>query len=418
MSAEENNTRGEDQALTSSSLYLGNMPPDATARMLFDAIGRAGPVEALRILPDKRCAFLDFVNMADAEALMRRKTTLRGHPSAPVLTIRPAKASVTPTQVKAAIKNGATRSLYVGTELPEDSLQSFFGADKLDLVKRLPERSVAFVHFVSVVDAIDGMERFRRAHSDTKVNFCDDRSAPYAKKRIATSETDNIEAGEIAADKPQDDNIHRRTIFLGGIPADTTLQDLADVIRGGQVESLRILAGKNSSFVSFVEPGNASRFHEHASRNGLYVRGELVKNIGWGDARILPASLSMALRRGASRVVYLGNITGSAFTEDKLLEIGCQYGAVEHVKLLKDKGIAFIAFSELRDAVKAQDALSQSDEFMECRVGFGQDRCAEALPSSRPMGFYTHNSKHGSASRQQGLQSLARKHVSGRFSDL
>lgn len=404
LSSEERKEKSESRLAAntepSSTIYLGNVPEDVTPQMIFDAIGRPGAIEALRILPHKHCAFLDFVRLEDAQAFASRRITLRGHPACPTLNIKPAKASAPNAQVRRAISNGATRNIFLGgCEFSEQELRCEVEATGavIDTIKVFPDRKIAFVHCVSVAQAIHAVLEMEQRFKHFRINYGDDRcgrSSFQSSKRPA--EKDEAEDGEVDSGslrKRQAEEKHRRTIFLGGIPDGTSLEDLCDVIRGGALESVRILKEKNTAFISFLDSEAAHKFHEHCNTRGLFIRGQPVKRIGWADIRIMSSSLSLAVKSGATRVLFLGNLSTQAFSRERLMEIGSGFGIVESVKFIRDKNIGtssgFISFGELKDAIYAHERISNSPEFKECKVGYAKDRCDDPLPRAYPMGYST-----------------------------
>lgn len=418
---------GSDNNATSKTVFLGNVPTDIHPKLIFDSIGRPGPIEALRILPLKRCAFLDFVNEQDAVNFLSTKKiiTLREkiNEQTIILAVKPAKASLTAAPLKSAIRCGATRNIYLGgwhnSEVELRKTVEATGGD-IDTIKVFEERNLAFVHLTSISQAIKTINDLEKKYPAVKINYGDDRCSNHAnsKKRPSINNTESVnvqrdgedgEDGELINEpnnkrEKKDHNTdnskdsgekHKRTIFLSGIHPDTTLEDLCNVIRGGNLESIRLLKEKNTAFISFVEAEAATNFYEHASTKGLFIRGDVVKRVSWADVRILSSTLQMALKKGATRTLYLGNLDPSAFSKERLREIGEAFGVVESARLIRDKNNssttckAFISFGELKDAVLAVQVLQSDESYKECRIGYGKDRCCEVLPTGKPMGFNT-----------------------------
>jgi RNA recognition motif-containing protein len=64
-------TSGSTQAAASAqtptrSLWFGNVDPALTVPELIQIFSPYGPIESARVLPDKECAFVNFVNLDDA----------------------------------------------------------------------------------------------------------------------------------------------------------------------------------------------------------------------------------------------------------------------------------------------------------------------------------------------------------------
>ena len=101
----------------SRALCVSNVPPEATYEELFDAVGAYGNLESIKLLADKRQAFVNFVEPAAAYHLMMQsgaQIVLAGE----TLPLLWAKARPVPRELVAAIRQGATRNLYVAN-VPE-----------------------------------------------------------------------------------------------------------------------------------------------------------------------------------------------------------------------------------------------------------------------------------------------------------
>lgn len=144
---------------TSRTVYLGNIPPETSAEEILGHV-RSGQIESVRLLPDKNCAFISFLDGASAthfhsDAILK-KLSIRGQD----IKIGWGKPSQVPSSVALAVQqNGASRNVYLnlGTdmEVTEDELReelAKFG--QIDTVKIVREKNIAFVHFLSIGNAI------------------------------------------------------------------------------------------------------------------------------------------------------------------------------------------------------------------------------------------------------------------------
>ncbi|MEC4630161.1 hypothetical protein VSS86_20775, partial [Bacillus safensis] len=80
----------------------------------------------------------------------------------------------------------------------------------------------------------------------------------------------------------------------------------------------------------------------------LSIKGHDIR-VGWGkNQQMLPAVLEAIQRDGATRNVYLGNLTnphtGEMITEDELRADLLCFGVIDCIKIIPEKGIAFIHF--------------------------------------------------------------------------
>src|SRR6201992_1259135 len=167
-----------------------------------------------------------------------------------------------------------------------------------------------------------------------------------------------------------------RTVYLGNIPPETSAEEILSHVRSGQIESVRLLPDKNCAFISFLDSSSATHFHSDAILKKLAIKGQDIK-IGWGKPSHVPTSVSLAVQQsGASRNVYLGNLPED-ITEEEIREDLGKYGAVDTVKMVREKNIAFVHFLSIGNAVKAVSQLPQETKWQAPRrVYYGKDRCA------------------------------------------
>ncbi len=141
----------------SRALYVNKLPPDVTYEELCSAVGAFGSLELVKIYPERRHAFINFVSVADAYNLMIATgghIVIRDN----TLMLQWGKARPVPHELLDAIRAGATRSLYVANvsdAVSEQDLYELFGAfGELESVRALPRRFAAFANFTSVISAI------------------------------------------------------------------------------------------------------------------------------------------------------------------------------------------------------------------------------------------------------------------------
>ena len=73
-----------------------------------------------------------------------------------------------------------------------------------------------------------------------------------------------------------ENNRDRRSVILRGILERTTLKDLTDVIRGGQVLNLFIRPRARTAVVTFVEATAAETFFNYARHSYMFILGKRV----------------------------------------------------------------------------------------------------------------------------------------------
>ena len=167
-----------------------------------------------------------------------------------------------------------------------------------------------------------------------------------------------------------------RTVYLGNIPPETSAEEILGHVRSGQIESVRLLPDKNCAFISFLDSNSAVHFHSDAILKKLCIKGSDIK-VGWGKPSQVPSSVALAVQQsGASRNVYLGNLSPE-ITEEELKEELVKFGAIDTVKLVREKNIGFVHFLSISNAIKAVQQLPQEPNWQHPRrVFYGKDRCA------------------------------------------
>lgn len=166
-----------------------------------------------------------------------------------------------------------------------------------------------------------------------------------------------------------------RTIFIGNLPAECTIDEVLNLVRSGLVESARLLPEKNCAFVYFVDPSAAAAFHHEGTLRGLSLEGRELR-IGWGNQSPVPPLVLQAVQQGATRNVFLGGIDVSV-TEDGLRADFSQFGPIDTIRILHDKNIAFVHLTSVASAMKAVATLSNDPRYAGRRVNYGKDRCAK-----------------------------------------
>lgn len=144
----------------SRSIFLGDIPEDATNSDIGKIANRYGPIESFRIYHDKHNAFLNFVDPASAAALhaaaSQRPLSIRGRR----LKVGWGKSVEIRPDLLESIRKGATRNLFIGN-LPEnctpEQLKEALGPytkGEYDSVSVLSAKRIAFVNLTSIRSAV------------------------------------------------------------------------------------------------------------------------------------------------------------------------------------------------------------------------------------------------------------------------
>ncbi|KAF8514637.1 RNA-binding protein Nrd1 [Hysterangium stoloniferum] len=411
---------------TGRTVYVGNLPADASVDELLSLV-RFGPLESVRVLPEKSCVFISFLDGATAAAFHADATVKKLSLHGQELKIGWGKASPVPSQVMLSItQSNASRNVYLGgldENMTEEQLRddlSRFGL--IDQVKIVRDKNIGFVHFLSISTATKVVATLptEPAWAGKRVNYGKDRCAYVPKSQQAAAAAAQVAAAQSLVAQSAAASLQafphtpfspypempatpvgaamlasmaaaggtglNRTVYLGNIHPETTPEDLCNAIRGGVLQSIRFMPDKHIAFVTFVDPSAAFTFYQVASYQGLTLNNRRLK-IGWGkNSGPLAPALALAVHSGATRNVYIGNIEDfDTFNDEKLKRDFGEYGDIELINFLKEKNCAFVNFTNISNAIKAIDSVKNKPDYANLRIAHGKDRCANP-PRSGPQG--------------------------------
>lgn len=405
---------------SSRTVYLGNIPPETSAEEILGHV-RSGPIESVRLLPDKNCAFISFLESNSAthfhsDAILK-KLSIRGQD----IKIGWGKPAQVPTSVSIAVQqSGASRNVYLGN-LPETVTEAELREDlgkfgPIDTVKIVREKAIGFVHFLSIGNAIKAVAQMPQEpkwQAPRRVYYGKDRCAyisktqqqnaaqflgipPGLQNTVNAHERELIsnslaqqsaQAAAVATSAGGISNLGNRTVYLGNIHPETTIEEICNVVRGGLLHHIRYIPDKHICFVTFIDPTAAASFYALSNMQGLMIHNRRLK-IGWGKhSGALPPAIALAVTGGASRNVYIGNLDES-WTEERLRLDFSEYGEIELVNALREKSCAFVNFTNIANAIKAIEAIRGKEDYARFKVNFGKDRCGN------PPRQNHHNNQH------------------------
>lgn len=395
---------------SSRTVYLGNIPPETSAEEILGHV-RSGQIESVRLLPDKNCAFISFLDGSSAthfhsDAILK-KLAIRGQD----IKVGWGKPAQVPTSVSVAVQqSGASRNVYLGN-LPETVTEAELREDlgkfgPIDTVKVVREKAIGFVHFLSIGNAIKAVSQLPQEpkwQAPRRVYYGKDRCAYVSKTQqqnaaqylgiapgyahmLNGADRDlisnalaqqSVAAAAVATQAGGVNNLGNRTVYLGNIHPETTIEEICNVVRGGLLHHIRYIPDKHICFVTFIDPTSAASFYALSNIQGLMIHNRRLK-IGWGKhSGALPPAIALAVSGGASRNVYVGNLDES-WTEERLRQDFSEYGEIELVNALREKSCAFVNFTNISNAIKAIEAIRSRDDYQRFKVNFGKDRCGNA----------------------------------------
>lgn len=392
---------------TSRTVYLGNIPAETSAEEILNHV-RSGQIESVRLLSDKNCAFISFLDSNSAthfhsDAILK-KLAIKGND----IKVGWGKPSQVPTSVALAVQqSSASRNVYLGNlpeEMTEDELRQELGRfGSIDTVKIVKEKAIGFVHFLSISNAMKAVTQLPQEPKwqvPKRVFYGKDRCAYVSKTQqqnaaqflgiapgyahiLNSADRDlitnalaqqSIAAAAVATTAAGMNNLGNRTIYLGNIHPETTIEEICNVVRGGLLHHIRYIPDKHICFVTFIDPTSAASFYALSNLQGLMIHNRRLK-IGWGKhSGPLPPAIALAVSGGASRNVYVGNLDES-WPEERLRQDFSEYGEIELVNTLREKSCAFVNFTNIANAIKAIEGIRNREEYRRFKINFGKDRC-------------------------------------------
>ncbi|KTW25901.1 hypothetical protein T552_03175 [Pneumocystis carinii B80] len=387
------------------TIYIGNIPSETTVNEILSQV-RTGPIESVRLLPDKNCAFISFLEPSPAalfyEDAIMKKLSFHGK-EAKIGWGKP--SSVSSTVMLAVQQSGATRNVYLGNlqeniteeEIKED-LSKFGTIDQIKIVKN---KGICFVHFLSISNAMKAVQQLPMEHkwANRKISYGKDRCAQSFRYHSTIPHDpillNNLGMNHLTSQMntmnlvlPNYTNYHdlghscvdshsiigNRTVYLGNIHPETTVEEICNVIRGGILHNIKYFPEKHICFVTFVNPASAMLFYNISVTQGLIIHNRKLK-VGFGKhSGLLPSSIAIAVTSGATRNIYIGN-TNENITVVKLKKDFSEWGEVELVNMLREKNCAFVNFTNISDALKAIEGIKTKEDYKKFKINFGKDRC-------------------------------------------
>ncbi|THH19698.1 hypothetical protein EW146_g1540 [Bondarzewia mesenterica] len=368
---------GATAAVTGRTVYVGNLPATASVDELLNLV-HFGPLESIRVLPEKSCVFLSFLDGATAAAFHADATIKKLALHGQELKIGWGKPSPVPSQVALAIsQSNASRNVYLGgldENVTEEQLRddlSRFGL--IDQVKIVRDKNIGFVHFLSISVATKVVNTLptEPAWAGKRVNYGKDRCAYIPKSQQAAAQAAQAAAAQ---------SLVAQSAAASLSPINTNQGPFSPF------SPYTPFSPDSLQFVTFIDPAAAFTFFQVASYQGLTLNNRRLK-IGWGkNSGPLPPALALAVHSGATRNVYIGNIEDfDAFNEERLKRDFGEYGDIELVNFLKEKNCAFVNFTNISNAIKAIDGVKNKADYANLRIAHGKDRCANP-PRSGPQG--------------------------------
>ncbi|KAK6464043.1 hypothetical protein DFJ63DRAFT_311339 [Scheffersomyces coipomensis] len=197
---------------------------------------------------------------------------------------------------------------------------------------------------------------------------------------------------------PDSLNVGNRTIYLGNLHPNTTIEEIANNVRaGGLVESINYHPEKKVCFITFVDASVALKFYlNHQVLHQLIIHGYDI-TVGWAKQHSGPLSreIALAVTAGASRNVYIGirvvkpnedgfeekpNKTEKVRlpNEELLRQDFSKFGELEQINFYHNKDCGFLNFLNILDAISLVEVFEiTSSEVAMDRLGRLLKHCSK-----------------------------------------
>lgn len=211
---------------------------------------------------------------------------------------------------------------------------------------------------------------------------------------------------------PDPFNVGNRTIYLGNLHPNTTVEEIANNVRaGGLVELIKYHPEKRVCFITFIDAQIALKFYlNHQVLHQLIIHGNDI-NVGWAKNHSGPLNreISLAVTAGGSRNVYIGiklikdkeelneYLNGNKKklqlpNEETLRADFSKFGDLEQINYYHNKDCGFINFLNIFDAIKLIEMFESPNakevfegylndngkfynRYKDFKISFAKDRC-------------------------------------------
>lgn len=394
----EKRARTIPEQVPSRSIYLTNFDNNSTS--FYDIVHIAnqyGRLEQIKVIAHKACAFLNFLDAADA------LSCFNSHQQNPIilegreLKMGWAKAPPLRDDIAAAVAEGASRNLFVGS-LPEGAneqalAQAFQSFGDYESIVIIHAKNIGFVNMISIRSAmaaraaLDGQVIFQGTRA-VKVNYAKE---PVGEARLSAPKPSFVGQPQARQGQPQGSAFggsqmgmqqggqapgSNRAIYIGNLQPEVTLHDICKMgNRFGAIDWCKIVREKNCAFINFVDPNCAAAMHMNQSMieiNGNYPR------INWAKAPPLAADLAAHVAAGATRNLWVGSLNVSTPPED-LAALVEEFGLVDNIYQPEGKNFAFINLCSLSKAIRAKEKLNGLEfNGQQLRVNFAKEEISPA----------------------------------------
>ncbi|KAI9627125.1 hypothetical protein H4Q26_017513 [Puccinia striiformis f. sp. tritici PST-130] len=237
--------------------WIGNFDPSTTAQELMNVFAVYGPIESLRLLPDKECGFINYVSVHDA---VHAKDDI-----------------VNRLEGQINLKNGPT-CIRIGFGKPESAPQTPASllTTPIGSARGGAGGSMNGLSQTMMMLSLTNIPGPNGIVSSTQIN------------NVCPNPTGYTNVGGIMLGPNGDPVLQSsptRALWVGSIPSQTTPNHLMDIFSPyGAIESVRVLSHKNCGFINFEHLDDAVRARKALS--GREILGSEVGAVKIGYAKV------------------------------------------------------------------------------------------------------------------------------------
>lgn len=341
---------------TKRCIYLGHLEDNTEPREILNII-RGGPIESLNIIPEKKCAFVNFIHPGDALSFYNRAMQAQGGVYIGTRSIKVGwgKSAVVTADLMTAVQGGVTRNVFIGRIEEETSVEELkvqmtkYGeVEKVDV---LPKKKIAFIHFLDISSAVKCVQALRTSEERSPgktINYGPDRCAsqptrfdftptnpdtdktPFQTQDTRIQHSSELKEGELPSP----------TVWVSTLNVNVKQEEIEEIFEPfGEIKQSRLFPKSKSAFITFLQTEQALRALDS-------LQGEELK----GTAMTLHVPK-------ATRHLWIGNV-GEDVTDTLLTNTFAKYGSVESVKILRKGKCGFVNFVDEKMALDACRALN------------------------------------------------------------
>lgn len=168
-------------------------------------------------------------------------------------------------------------------------------------------------------------------------------------------------------------------VALRGLAEQTTLRDVASVIRGGLILNMWLRPVYRSAHVVFVDSQAAQKFCAYARKNDIYLLGKRIEVSLDQNPYYIATHVAHRIAQGATRNLCIVNAKAD-ITESTIRRDLEHIYRLEVVEVVAHSGDVYISLNAVHHALTAKNCLASQLRYKGTKIEFYDDECAQDLP--------------------------------------